>query len=710
MVFQFSLPKSLLVFLTVTIGVLCIAQSSAREHVTPFQENSGGHQNIVPTLDGNKERDPLRIVVLDGSGVHDVGQLHMHTGNWGAFGSYPRYDTPISLYPSAEWPAGSGVEHLNIAGLWVGGFKDTGETWPTYLVSTSAFENEFRPTSDPIDRIYETFEGTVGGNRLPWPGADDDCDGMIDEDPLDGHDNDGDGMIDEDFAAISQQMFSSWYTDDQPDAATEYPEHQPMGLKVRQESYQWTDPRFDDFVGASFTITNTGLDNLKGIYTGFLLDFDSGSAEDETPWEDLFAYWEGTKETELGPASIQMVYLCNKKNGEIVSYMAIMLLGHTISADGITAPSTVKITSFHEFSGDKPFENGGDPNNDFQRYELMSSSSITSSSGTPSDVRGLINTGDFELGIGESIEYDIGFVCGATFDELLDNAARCQRFYDGLWFDIDHDPTTGESGRETQVHWILERPMIMANLDIKPGSCPNPFNMKVFDFLTSGNPHKGGVLPVAIIGNENFNVRDIDLETVTLEEVKPLKQGCAYEDVSAPLDMGSECGCAVTGPDGYDDLVLKFSKQKIAEAMLCSGLPEAGQNAVLVMKGNLYDGTPFEATDCILFVGPTPGIDPGSHNLLTVTKTCLYGASPNPFNPSTTLRYEIALPGRVTLIVYDISGRLVRSLVDREMGAGHYEAIWDGRSESGSKVASGIYFYKLSAPGFMETKKLVLLK
>jgi hypothetical protein len=90
-------------------------------------------------------------------------------------------------------------------------------------------------------------------------------DGKIDEDWLNGRDDDGDTRIDEDYAAISKQMFSCWYTDNQPVALQIFPEHNPLNLFVRQESYQWEEDRFDDFVGVEFHITNIGTDVLRSI-------------------------------------------------------------------------------------------------------------------------------------------------------------------------------------------------------------------------------------------------------------------------------------------------------------------------------------------------------------------------------------------------------------------------------------------------------------
>ena len=175
------------------------------------QSTDLGARDVVRSGRAKQLPDIQNVLVIDGSTVHNVGELRMHVGNWGLFGSMPGGSLPFSFAPSAEWPAGSGVEYLFSAGLWVGALEGG-----IPAVSTAQYQMEFRPTHDPIDIMYRSSEGAPGGKRFPNPMADDDGDGAVDEDWLNGRDDDGDGLIDEDFAAISDQMFSCWYTDDQP--------------------------------------------------------------------------------------------------------------------------------------------------------------------------------------------------------------------------------------------------------------------------------------------------------------------------------------------------------------------------------------------------------------------------------------------------------------------------------------------------------------
>jgi hypothetical protein len=86
-------------------------------------------------------------------------------------------------------------------------------------------------------------------------------------------------------------------------------------------------------------------------------------------------------------------------------------------------------------------------------------------------------------------------------------------------------------------------------------------------------------------------------------------------------------------------------------------------------------------------------------------------SSPNPFNPQTTIAYTVPARGAVTLQVFDLSGRLVRVLLDEETVApGRHETVWNGRDDTGRRTASGTYFCRLEVGEYSETKKMALIK
>jgi flagellar hook assembly protein FlgD len=75
-----------------------------------------------------------------------------------------------------------------------------------------------------------------------------------------------------------------------------------------------------------------------------------------------------------------------------------------------------------------------------------------------------------------------------------------------------------------------------------------------------------------------------------------------------------------------------------------------------------------------------------------------------------TIRFAVKATGRVNATIYDVAGRMVRDLADRNFAAGSHELQWKGDNQSGSPVGSGVYFLRLETDGYSTTKRLVLLK
>jgi hypothetical protein len=83
---------------------------------------------------------------------------------------------------------------------------------------------------------------------------------------------------------------------------------------------------------------------------------------------------------------------------------------------------------------------------------------------------------------------------------------------------------------------------------------------------------------------------------------------------------------------------------------------------------------------------------------------------PNPFNPSTTIGYQLPEVIEVRLAIYNILGQAVRVLVDERMEAGYHRVAWDGRDAEGTQVSSGVYIYRFEAGPYHKVQKMMLLK
>lgn len=83
---------------------------------------------------------------------------------------------------------------------------------------------------------------------------------------------------------------------------------------------------------------------------------------------------------------------------------------------------------------------------------------------------------------------------------------------------------------------------------------------------------------------------------------------------------------------------------------------------------------------------------------------------PNPFNPSTTIKYDLPVEGPVRLTIYNVAGRRVRTLVDEHQGAGFKSVVWDGTSDAGQRVSSGLYLYRIESGDYRMTRSMTLVK
>ena len=139
-----------------------------------------------------------------------------------------------------------------------------------------------------------------------------------------------------------------------------------------------------------------------------------------------------------------------------------------------------------------------------------------------------------------------------------------------------------------------------------------------------------------------------------------------------------------------------------------SGLRTRAVNALALSEEGmvLYAATEGEGVFRLDAAGAISAAD----NPPTTSLTELEPSYPNPFNPVTTIVFNLGKPTRVSLRIYDAGGRLVRTLLEEPRGAGRHRLVWDGCDDSGRGVASGVYLYRLTGAGVDRTRKMVLVR
>jgi hypothetical protein len=221
-------------------------------------------------------------------------------------------------------------------------------------------------------------------------------------------------------------------------------------------------------------------------------------------------------------------------------------------------------------------------------------------------------------------------------------------------------------------------PAFLLAVDIKPGSCANPLNVK-----------SKGKLPVAVLGTGDLDVGTLDPETVQLEGVPALMW--THEDVGKPAESHGDCACHEEGPDGSMDMTLKFDRQEVIAAL---GEVEHGHICALRLSGRTHDGVPVEGWDCVRIAEGRAKNPGGFAGPVTVT--------------GRKVNLSLEVPTAVSVKVYDVTGRIVRTLSSRPRAAGILAFEWDGCDDAGRPVVGGVYFCRVKAGSVTETVRMVI--
>jgi hypothetical protein len=262
----------------------------------------------------------------------------------------------------------------------------------------------------------------------------------------------------------------------------------------------------------------------------------------------------------------------------------------------------------------------------------------------------------------------------------------------GLWTRVIPNGTGGGQIQPAEDHtpfpglfcWITGQSPPGANPsmnDVDEGS--TILTTQIFDLTSLSNP----ILSYWrwFVNNGNANVDDPWVVEVSSNGGT---SWVAIESSLGPQAAWTEISVRIAD---YVTLSPQFQVRFIARDLGLVSIVEAG-----VDDFQIYDPETTSVSD--------PGaIAPGAGPMLL-------GNFPNPFNPATAIRFELAKGGPVKLRIFDATGRTVRVLVDGPLAAGQQSLVWDGRNEASLPMASGVYYYQIETGGFSESRSMVLAK
>ncbi len=431
---------------------------------------------VLPSLltDGNlgaQERivDPRfhKSAVDDDDNFTTVGNIGLTVSNFGTFGDGFVVQSPVDQ-PSCEHPRGSGIEHLFVGGLWVGG-----ETQEGIRVSTGAFN-------------IASLSGGTGAANFEYTNTADLNDLVIERSAL---------PENKFFSpeAISHQDFVADFTDTNtviPGTSIQIPNHRPLGIGVHLESYAWNFPFADDFVILNYTISNVRDEPITNVYVGLWADLVVRNTNNISPrvggpfYQDVGV---GFMNNDTAKMLYAFEYGQNNYSGAD-SYVAMVLLG-------AEAPEAANYTGqmIHNWwlfsGGNADWERA--PADEATRYSRMRESiSNEALDNQPGNYMNLISTGPFAvINPGESINVVYAIVCERKFGldpprldtpaqkrNLLENVSWAQRAYHGedsnrngrLDF-VGSDSSEDVNGNGILDRYILPTPPIAPRLKAIPG-------------------------------------------------------------------------------------------------------------------------------------------------------------------------------------------------------------------------------------------------
>ncbi|NOZ61213.1 MAG: T9SS type A sorting domain-containing protein [Calditrichaeota bacterium] len=221
----------------------------------------------------------------------------------------------------------------------------------------------------------------------------------------------------------------------------------------------------------------------------------------------------------------------------------------------------------------------------------------------------------------------------------------------------------------------------------------------------------GGYMQINVAPNQTVTGKDFQFQPVGgvtgISGVVTFADGSGAGNVYVVAENNFE-----ESPEGflitYTDASGNYNFENILEGDYHTGVYLSGYSSDPAQR-SFYLSTGVDLTGQDFVLSPGSGVAV-KDRILQPTTIHLFQNFPNPFNPTTQIRFELPQPEHVTLSVFNASGQLVKVLQNGRISAGSHEIEWDGTDQFGRKVVSGVYFYQLKINNFQEVKRMILTK
>jgi hypothetical protein len=221
------------------------------------------------------------------------------------------------------------------------------------------------------------------------------------------------------------------------------------------------------------------------------------------------------------------------------------------------------------------------------------------------------------------------------------------------------------------------------------------------------------VIHISVWVNDGYNGFDTTRLNITIDPVNDAPQ---ITEVPSPIIVEDSLYVFTIDSVDYNDpdndvCTLTIKQGNYYSISGDTIQPSLDFSGTLIVPFSISDGE-LAADDTLLITVTSLGINfPGQEMSSQLPEQfALHYSYPNPFNPSTTISYDLPEQAQVTLGIYDLLGKQIKTLVNQSQNAGKRTAVWDGTDNLGRQVSAGVYLYRIKAGEFSQTRKMLLLK